>query len=280
MMDDLSSRRGFGFDASNRAPGAAGARSKAKTRPAGSGSSQGYQHPQHHHSALGGAEAGVYLHGFYSEPSMSFAVAVDEESPAPRPPAAAGESAVVALEAKVKLLEAAVQQRDTELSTLRTQLASAALLQQHVQYWQQKAQAAEVAHLKAVAAKTVAAASAGASASASSAAGASLESPMPSSKQPVTISPNIFSVTKDRGVQRLKLARCASMGTKRSLMEAEIDSGVMPSDSIAHRIIQGVDNYEQCQGYFASRQFAQDLSYVFPHLLLLLGVRRWVCAVT
>ena len=222
-MDDLQ-RRSFGFDASN-------IEETAPTRlmPCKRGNERiSRSKPRPPSSQDHG--------GFYTEPAMPFAVALD--SPQKQEPDR------LELEEEIAALKAALKKKNHEIASLKSKCSYIPKLQQQVHHYKKKVEA-----LKA----TVAAPSPGP-------AGTENVGATPKKTHPVTISPNIFSVTKNRGVQRLKLARCASMGTKRSLMEAEMSLAAPASDGIAERVIQRVENYEAHKSYFSSIDFASDLS--------------------
>ena len=227
-MDDLT-RRSFGFDASNL-----GAEGVTKQRPAKSNPTVTTRRfnslNQRSTATHTGSSAVAPVGGFYTDPSVPFSIPVDSPSRG--------------LKAEVEKLKRKLRQKEEEVTKLKQQCAHVPKLQQKVHHYKKT-----VHELKAAAAAAAAAASTAAPTAASlssqvtpspggSAAAHPVHSTPRANRTPVTISPNIFSVTKHHGVQRLKLARCASMGTKRSLMEAEMHRGVPAGDGIAERVIQ------------------------------------------
>lgn len=226
MMDDLQ-RRSFGFDASNiEETGSTRFMPCKRSNKRISKSKQPSTLPSEEHG------------GFYTDPAMPFAVALD--SPQKEEPDR------VELEEEIAALKAALKKKNHEIASLKSECSKIPKLQQQVYHYKKKVEGLKAA---------VGAASPGPAGSTTT---QGLDTPKKT--QPVTISPNIFSVTKNRGVQRLKLARCASMGTKRSLMEAEMSLAAPASDGIAERVIQRVENYEAHKSYFSSMDFASDLS--------------------
>ncbi len=204
-MDDLT-RRSFGHDASNVGNDATrfGGQAMPFKRASGHVGHQAAARPSSSSTAQG---------GFYTDSSLPFSVAIDSSL---------SRKTVAELTAELEEMKQRLQRKEQEIATLSQQCAQIPKLKLHYQQLAEKAAAA----LTPVA-----------SAAATGAAGAGIVTPRTEKK--VTISPNIFSVTKHHGVQRLQLARCASMGTQRSLQEQESRSGgASASDGIAERVIQ------------------------------------------